>query len=416
MSDWSTPKSIKAQLERYWNSGKLLASVAGNAERERGSAKPQVLLFPLRLPLRGPASRELSEKFNAVRSWIAQLESSAKPPNPQGYRVEMREIQHRVLGANTVPAAIWIDSVSDALAIVGKEREGQRFRFLYEQTVQQLPVLVPWVLKHPLRALELADQWPRLMEVTAWLQQHPQPGIYLRQIDLPGIDSKFIEQHKPVLNDLFDLALPESVIDRSGSSQAGFARRYGFREKPVLIRFRILDEEKRIFSDGDSDISVTSETFAHLDLDVKRVFITENEINFLAFPPLKDALVVFGGGYGFQSLSHAAWLRSREIRYWGDIDTHGFAILDTLRAYFNHVRSFLMDRETLLAHRGHWIVEPQPVLRNLERLTSDEQSLFDDLRYNRMGQSLRLEQEKVSFGWINSALNHLVERSLRANG
>ena len=238
-------------LRHSWNvigiPGKLLASVAGKAERECGSAKPQVLLFPLRLPLRGPASRELSEKFNAVRSWIAQLESSAKPPNPRGYRVEMRQIQHRVLGANTVPAAIWIDSVDDALAIVGKEREGQRFRFLYERTVQQLPVLVPWVLKHPLRALELADQWPRLMEVTAWLQQHPQPGIYLRQIDLPGIDSKFIEQHKPVLNDLFDLALPEGVIDRSGSGQAGFARRYGFREKPVLIRFRILDRRETDF-------------------------------------------------------------------------------------------------------------------------------------------------------------------------
>ena len=40
-----------------------------------------------------------------------------------------------------------------------------------------------------------------------------------------------------------------------------------------------------------------------------------------------------------------------------------------------------MDRETLLAHRGHWIVEPQPVFRDLERLTPDEQRLFDDLRH-----------------------------------
>ena len=33
----------------------------------------------------------------------------------------------------------------------------------------------------------------------------------------------------------------------------------------------------------------------------------------------------------------------------GDIDTHGFAILDTLRARFDHVESFLMDRDTLMA-------------------------------------------------------------------
>src|SRR5437867_11222627 len=85
MNDWTTPKSIRAQVERYWNSGKLLASMAGNdAERERGSGKSQMLSFPLRLTLRGPASRELSERFDAVRSWIAQLESSAKPPAPRG--------------------------------------------------------------------------------------------------------------------------------------------------------------------------------------------------------------------------------------------------------------------------------------------------------------------------------------------
>jgi hypothetical protein len=74
-----------------------------------------------------------------------------------------------------------------------------------------------------------------------------------------------------------------------------------------------------------------------------------------------------------------------------------------------------MDRETLLAHRGHWLVEPQPILRNLERLTPGEQSLFDDLRHNRIGQCIRLEQEKVGFGWIKTALDQLDKRSLRAN-
>src|SRR5205814_2049204 len=108
--------------------------------------------------------------------------------------------------------------------------------------------------------------------------------------------------------------------------------------------------------------------------------------------------------YGFQSLSLASWLKSRPIHYWGDIDTHGFAILDSLRAYFGHVHSFLMDRETLLAHRAHWIIEPQPVLRGLERLSPDEECLFDDLRRNRLGQFIRLEQEKVSFGSVNTAL------------
>ena len=67
---------------------------------------------------------------------------------------------------------------------------------------------------------------------------------------------------------------------------------------------------------------------------VQRVFITENEINGLAFPEVPDAAVIFGLGYGLERLAEVRWLRGKAIYYWGDIDTHGFAILDRLRAMF----------------------------------------------------------------------------------
>lgn len=396
MNTWTTPEMIRAQIKRYWDRGKLLASMAGHGPS-----------FPIRLPLHGPGSRELSGRFDSVRAWIAELQRHAKTEMRPGYRLTMREVNHRVIGANAIPTEIWIDTIDDALAIIGRQREAQRFRSLQEQTRQRLPVLMPWLLKRPLRALELANEWERLLNVTAWLQQHPHPGIYVRQIDLPGIHSKFIEQHKTVLSELLDLALPETAIKSSESGQAAFSRRYGFREKPTLIRFRILDERKRLFAGSDNDISVTGDTFAHLNLDMERVFITENEINFLAFPPVVNGVVIFGAGYGFDTLALALWLRNRTIHYWGDIDTHGFAILDSLRTRFGQVHSFLMDRETLLEHRAHWIDEPQPVLRDLERLTSDEQSLFNDLRGNQLGKCIRLEQEKVGFDWVNTALDRL---------
>lgn len=38
---------------------------------------------------------------------------------------------------------------------------------------------------------------------------------------------------------------------------------------------------------------------------VSRVFITENETNFLAFPLMKDSLVIFGVVYGFEMLKQA---------------------------------------------------------------------------------------------------------------
>jgi hypothetical protein len=118
-------------------------------------------------------------------------------------------------------------------------------------------------------------------------------------------------------------------------------------------------------------------------------------------------MVVFGAGYGFDMLKGAAWLQQRSLHYWGDIDTHGFAILDQLRAQLPHAQSLLMDRATLMAHAAHWGEEPQPLLRDLPRLTLDEAALYDELRDNRLRPRVRLEQERIGFGWLQQALSAL---------
>lgn len=80
---------------------------------------------------------------------------------------------------------------------------------------------------------------------------------------------------------------------------------------------------------------------------MKRVFITEDETNFLTVPRVSDAIVIFGTGYGWETLARSRRLNHCAVHYWGDIDTHSFAILDQLRSHFDHVSSFLMDRATL---------------------------------------------------------------------
>ena len=100
------------------------------------------------------------------------------------------------------------------------------------------------------------------------------------------------------------------------------------------------------------------------------------------------------------------------LHYWGDIDTHGFAILDALRARFDHVESFLMDRATLMAFESLWGTEGRPIHRDLPRLTSEERALYDDLRDHRIGRSFRLEQERIGFVWVASALG--VEMHVRS--
>ena len=386
---WTTPTDLKTQVQKLWDHGLLLASMAGGES-----------LFPRRLTLKGPDSRELSERFSEVRNWIAGLSAAAGP-----YRIEWRSVNHRVLGANDIPVSIWIDTLSDALGFLGKRRAADQFAALVELTRDKQPELIPWLKKWPLHALELAEDWPRLLEIVTWLRKHPRPSIYLRQIDLPGVHTKLIEGHRGVLAKLLDLVLPEDSIDRTHTGIGGFCRRYGFLDKPSRVRFRILDSNVRLLPVGaDQDITLTQTAFASLVLPVSKVFITENEINFLSFPNVPDAMVIFGAGYGFDNLAAAPWLHGKEIYYWGDIDTHGFAILNQLRRFLPHVVSFLMDQQTLLAHRSLWGVETQPETGTLTRLNSEESALYDQLRQNHWGERVRLEQERIGFDFLRDLL------------
>jgi hypothetical protein len=90
------------------------------------------------------------------------------------------------------------------------------------------------------------------------------------------------------------------------------------------------------------------------------------------------------------------WLKACDVVYWGDIDTHGFVILDRARAVLPDVRSVLMDKETLLAHTKLWSLEhAQSTETALDRLTSAELELFSGLKANTWGQGVRLEQERL---------------------
>lgn len=393
---WTSPADLKNQLQKFWDRGLLLADICDT--RADGES-----LFPRRLTLKGPDTRELSERFHEVRDWIARLSAAAGP-----YRIEWRSVNHRVLGTNEIPMAIWVDTLEDALGLIGKRRAAEQFAALVALTRDKQPELLPWLAKRPLRALELAEDWPRLLGIVGWLLGHPRPAIYLRQIDLPGVHTKLIERHRGVLAELLDLVLPEDSIDSTHSGIGGFCRRYGFLDKPARVRFRVLDPNVRLLPvAAEQDITLTQATFAVLDPPVAKVFITENEINFLAFPEVPEALVIFGAGYGFDNLAAASWLHQKNIYYWGDIDTHGFAILNQLRGTFPRAASFLMDQQTLLAHRSLWGVEAQPETGTLARLNTEESMLYDQLRQNHWGEQVRLEQERIRFDLLLDVLHEL---------
>ena len=385
---WTTPAHLREQTQRWWDSGAILTALATDES-----------LFPKRLALKVPGASELQDRFEDVRSWAQQLRGMSH------IRIEMREFRHRVFGANALPAAVWLDDLPSAMALIGKHKSLLSYSALLALTQARQPALRAWLARRPLQALALADAWPLLLDVVTWMHAHARPGIYLRQMDIAGVHSKFVEAHRGVLCELLDLTLPDHAIDRSATGVTQFARRYGFLDKPERIRFRVLDPACSPLQGLDTaDITLDAESFCKIGRAIEHVFITENETNFLAFPLMVKSMVIFGAGYGFDALSRARWLNRCRVHYWGDIDTHGYAILDALRSHFRHVESFLMDRQTLHAFKTLWGREDTPVLRDLAHLTNEEHALYDDLRDQRIQPHLRLEQERIAYPWVLAAV------------
>src|SRR5204862_8209855 len=130
-------------------------------------------LFPRRLALKVPTSDELSQRFDEARQWAGALRRIAH------CRVVMREVRHRVIGSNSVPCEVWVDSLADAFAMIGLSKDAHALEELSKATRARNALLLPWVEKHALRAMAVADAWTRMLDVIAWMQLHPRPGIYL---------------------------------------------------------------------------------------------------------------------------------------------------------------------------------------------------------------------------------------------
>lgn len=399
MPNWTTPTDLRDQVLRVWNKGLLLAA--------RITGAP---LFPLALRLRRPDTRAYGENFEAVRNWIRALESGARMRRGFGYDIEWTDINHRQLGRNRIPSRITVPTEADALKLIGKEKSAARFEQLRQSIERSFPTLTGWLVRKPFLALEHDRDWSRILAVLAWFRDHPNSNLYLRQLDIEGVDTKFIESRKPLLAELLAVVLERTADVQFGVFQT-FEQRYGLKSKPPTVRFRVLDQSLAV--GGLLDVATPVAQFASLSTAARRIFITENEINGLAFPDVTESMVVFGMGKSLNLLRSATWMQSCEIYYWGDIDTHGFAMLDQLRAILPAARSLLMDRETFLAHRPLWVCEDTPFRGALPRLQADESELFDALVDNRFGEKVRLEQERVSFGRVQHVIQDAVSPALR---
>lgn len=390
---WSKPDDIKRKIEYRWRKGDILRHYLLKDD-----------LFPLVIKLDSPSSNELSLYFADVINWITQLKEWEKTKVGFGYELIEKEANYRVIGKNSIPTHAIISSLEDATKILLKQKEIKLFVLNAESLLKRWESLQNWILRYPFKLIKnIGLDCDKFVAVLDWFENNPNHYLYLRQLDIPGIDTKFIESNKTIIGELLDLILPADQISLDSKI---FEGRFFLREKPKMIRFRILDSSYAF--QGFNDLTVPITEFAQWNPSFENVFFTENEINFLSFPSVENSCIIFGKGYGVEIFKMAKWIGEKNVYYWGDIDTHGFNILSIARGFLPDLKSFLMTEDILLEHKKLWVDEPKQHLSEIRHLTTEEYNLVCKLQNDYFGKGIRLEQERVAFSFVEEFVEVLI--------
>jgi len=348
--------------------------------------------WPLSIPLGIPIERQARDHLAEVKGWQSRWHSW----RGEG-EIVWAERRWSGLGTQKVPERVLLYTPMQVAIWIGETGRWRRATERHALMTDRWPSLAGTLSGYyDVLADYAEDDFQGLFAMLNWLEAHPDSGLYIRQIPIVGVDTKWLLGRKALITDLL------RAIRAENSDIVDFYDLAGIRREPTLMRLRLLDSEVRRVAGGLGDISSPVGDIARMHLHLRRVYIVENLQTGLAFRDLPEAAVFMRLGYAVDLFGEIPWLGQLPCYYWGDLDTHGFAILNRLRRYLPHAQSLLMDEATLLAHQGLWGEENTPVNNTeLPLLTNDEQRLYGGLCNNQWGTRLRLEQERIpwEYAW-----------------
>ena len=154
MSEWSDPKWIREKLQKKWDSGHILRSLLSRDD-----------LFPLTITLKKPVRDDIGTRFAEISTWIKALRYGSKKEIGFGYNLKEKEFVHRQSGRNSMPTHVIIPTVKDALFLLKKNRDADKFIELARMIQPEWLELGEWVLKYPLKVLRFSGDWASILEV-----------------------------------------------------------------------------------------------------------------------------------------------------------------------------------------------------------------------------------------------------------
>jgi hypothetical protein len=343
--------------------------------------------WPLSMSLGVPTENDVASDAPGVRKWVdawAAWSGTGK--------VSWVSRQWARMGMQQLPASVELPTPAEVASAVGQGRRWAVAEQRYDRLTERWPQLAGQsVVGRYFGVLaDYPDQdFSRLMGMLDWLEQNPSSGLAPRQLPVVGLDTKWLEKRTGLITDLL-----RGIV--GNNAPGDFYSICGLRRPGARIRLRILCPRLRQLVGGLRDIEAPILELAQLSISPQRILVVENLETGLALPDMDGVIAFMRLGNAVSVLAELPWLQRCGVIYWGDIDTHGYAILNRARTLFPDLVSILMDRETLLAYRdlcGQEDVQcPESAL---PLLTEEEGAIFHGLKDGAWGHQLRLEQERI---------------------
>jgi hypothetical protein len=295
-----------------------------------------------------------------------------------------------------MPGDISFAGASDYFTYIRKTTEYAQVCLAADELTGMFPELRAW-LPSNWRKLPLdgstREFWRDLCNVVAFFRANPRPGVYVRELPV-SVHTKFIETNSKIIEHLLRVVAPHAI-----TVAETFEEGLGLKAAASQVECRLLDLAMRPDWPFRQLTVGIDDLYRFEDVEAAAVIVTENRTNFLTLPPVARALAFAGQGRAVSRLGRVSFLRGVPIWYWGDIDTHGFEILASLREVLPQTRSVMMDRRTFDRFTEYHVdgaKSQNGVERFLPFLAEDERELF--LAVSSSGK--RLEQEKIPQSYV----------------
>lgn len=323
---------------------------------------------------------------------IQLFQQNEKRNNNKGWTIEWIDWTSKKFGKQKWPARIIVETESDYLFLLDKEKEVVAFKNQLQLLLSWQPLIQPLLHEKPERVLAFIDVWPNIKSVVDYLMKHNVTNHFIRSIPVP-VHTKFIEKYEAVIASILKQVDPEKYLP----GQTGLEQMLSLRTKPHIYTMRWLDPYlSATYMHGMEVTGVTVNWLQQLNWNINEVWLVENETNLYVIPERKHAVAIFSRGYATQSLKEISLLKNATVYYWGDLDEDGFKMLNLMRGYYPHIKSLFMDEETLLQHANEMGVQSKYTTTYLPLLTPAEQAGFNILKHH----DGRLEQERIRQDFI----------------